>query len=88
MPLRSGCRNVYHLFVASVARRDELLLFLNDHDIGCGIHYPIPIPLLKAYSDNDYSESDFPVTTQAAKEIISLPLFPEMTQLQVSYVIV
>ena len=76
MPLRSGCRNVYHLFVASVARRDELLLFLNDNGIGCGIHYPIPIPLLKAYSDNDYSESDFPVTTQDAKAYYLIQLSP------------
>ncbi len=81
-----GNRHVYHLFVIRSTRRDELLADLSARGIGCGIHYPIPVHLQKAYRDLGYSAGDFPVAERLAAEILSLPIFPELTEEQIEYV--
>ena len=78
--------SVYHLYVIRVKHRDQLLAYLGESGIGAGIHYPIPIHLQKAYAALGYKEGDFPVTEQFAKEIISLPMFPELTAEQIQFV--
>jgi dTDP-4-amino-4,6-dideoxygalactose transaminase len=55
--------------------------------IGTGIHYPIPLHLQKAYAGMHYSKGDFPVTEKAAAEIVSLPMFPQLTAEQQSRVV-
>lgn len=77
--VKPGCKHVYHLFVIRHPRRDDLQKFLKDKGIATGVHYPLPLHLQPAYADLKYQEGDFPVTEQAAKEILSLPMFPEMT---------
>lgn len=71
-------RPVYHLFVVRVARRDEVQKALKAVGIGTGIHYPIPLHLQKAYRGLGYREGDLPVTEKVAKEILSLPMYPQL----------
>ncbi|MBN1557218.1 MAG: DegT/DnrJ/EryC1/StrS family aminotransferase [Lentisphaerae bacterium] len=77
--------HVFHLFVIRVPQRDALLAFLKERDVSCGIHYPIPIHLQPAYADLGYAPGAFPVTEQAAGEILSLPMFAELTDAQIAY---
>ena len=62
-----------------VQNRDAVLKTLNEAGIGAGIHYPVPIHLQGAFADVGHRAGDFPVAEKAAKEILSLPLFPEIT---------
>jgi dTDP-4-amino-4,6-dideoxygalactose transaminase len=71
---------VYHLFVIRVADRERLKGHLAAAGIGTGIHYPIPLHLQKAYASFRYRSGDFPVTERAAAEILSLPMFPGLTE--------
>ena len=71
---------VYHLFVVRVADREQLKDSLGEAGIGTGIHYPIPLHLQKAYANFPYKKGDFPVTERVAAEILSLPMFPELTE--------
>lgn len=79
--------HVYHLYVIQVDERDELQAYLAEHGIQCLIHYPIPAHLQKAYSYLGYKVGDLPVTERIAKRILSLPMFPELTDKQVDLVI-
>lgn len=81
-----GVKHVYHLFVIRVPRRDELMEFLKDNEIYTGIHYPIPCHLQKAYSFLYKSTARFPVSEKYAKEIISLPMYPELTGREIRFV--
>jgi dTDP-4-amino-4,6-dideoxygalactose transaminase len=63
------------------------MAFLKEKDVSCGIHYPIPLHLQPAYSYKGYKRGDFPVAEKAAKEILSIPIYPEMTQEQLRYVV-
>lgn len=80
--------HVYHLFVIQVDEnhRDMIIEKMAQQKIMCGIHYPIPLHLQQAYSHLGYKEGDFPHAESIAKKIISLPLFPEITQEQVDRV--
>jgi dTDP-4-amino-4,6-dideoxygalactose transaminase len=73
---------VYHLYVIRTRNRDGLMNYLKDAGIGTGIHYPIPLHLQKAYSTMKYREGDFPASEKAAAEIVSLPMFPQLTAAQ------
>jgi len=78
----SWSRAVYHLYVVRAAKRDELMAYLKTAGIGTGIHYPIPLHLQRAYRSLGYAEGDFPVTEKLATEIVSLPMFPQLTSQQ------
>jgi len=80
-------KHVYHLYVIRVTERDRLLEHLKSKGIAAGIHYPIPIHLQKAYSDFAIKEGSFPLTEDYSKKIISLPIFPELTEEEVDYVV-
>jgi dTDP-4-amino-4,6-dideoxygalactose transaminase len=75
----SWSRAVYHLYVVRNADREGLMEHLKQAGIGTGIHYPIPLHLQKAYADRNYRKGDFPATEKAAAEIVSLPMFPQLT---------
>lgn len=79
-------RGVYHQYVVRVPRRDDVLRQLKEAGVGAGIHYPIPLHLQPCYSYLGYKRGDFPVTEQAADDILSLPIFPEITGEQQRYV--
>jgi dTDP-4-amino-4,6-dideoxygalactose transaminase len=75
----SWSRAVYHLYVIRTNDRDDLMNHLKNAGIGTGLHYPVPLHLQKAYASLKYSQGDFPVAESAATEILSLPMFPQLT---------
>ena len=78
----SWSRAVYHLYVLRSADRDEMMKHLKAAGIATGIHYPVPLHMQKAYSWLHYGPADFPVSVRVAAEIISLPMFPQLTSEQ------
>jgi dTDP-4-amino-4,6-dideoxygalactose transaminase len=72
-------RAVYHLFVVRVENRDEFMKQMGEAGIATGIHYPIPLHLQKAYTGLGYKQGDFPVAERVSLEIVSLPMFPQLT---------
>jgi len=81
---RTHC--VYHLYVIQADDRDGLQRYLQQNGISTGLHYPVPLHLQEAYKHLGYKEGDFPVAEKAAKRILSLPMFPELTGAQIQYV--
>lgn len=79
-------RHIYHLYVVQSERRDDLMKALNDADIQTGIHYPIPIHLQPAYAFLGHEEGAFPEAEKQAKRLLSLPMFPELTNKQIEQV--
>jgi dTDP-4-amino-4,6-dideoxygalactose transaminase len=79
--------SVYHLYVILLDDRGGLQQFLAEKDISTGLHYPVPLHLQKAYKHFEYKKGDFPVAEQAAKRLLSLPMFPELTNHQINYVV-
>jgi len=75
----SWSRAVYHLYVVRTQDREGLMAHLGKAGIGTGIHYPIPLHLQKAYVALGYKRGDFPVTERVSAEIVSLPMFPQLT---------
>ncbi|WP_129631006.1 DegT/DnrJ/EryC1/StrS family aminotransferase [Candidatus Oscillochloris fontis] len=71
-------RHVYHIYAIREARRDQLQTFLHDHGVSTGIHYPIPVHLQKAFAELGHKEGDFPHSEAAAREVLSLPMYPEL----------
>jgi len=78
----SWSKAVYHLYVIRVGDRDGLMKHLKEEGIGTGIHYPVPLHLQKAYASMHHAAADFPVATRVAAEIVSLPMFPQLTAAQ------
>ena len=79
-PFKSeNVRHVYHLYVVRVPERDRVLAQLLEAGIGAGVHYPMALHLQPALQYLGYNSGDFPVTESACSEVLSLPLFPELT---------
>jgi dTDP-4-amino-4,6-dideoxygalactose transaminase len=83
---RTGCRHVYHLYVVRLAQRDPWRAALAEAGVQTGVHYPIPVHLQPAYRDLGYQAGDFPVSERVAGEVLSLPMFPELTAAQIGTV--
>ena len=77
-----GNEHIWHLYVIRVPQRDAVLRQLHAVGIGAGVHYPVPIHLQGAFGHLGHRPGDFPVTEAAARDILSLPLFPEITAAQ------
>jgi dTDP-4-amino-4,6-dideoxygalactose transaminase len=82
----SWSKPVFHLYVIRTPKRNELQKYLSENGIGTGLHYPIPLHLQKAYSNNGLGKGMFPITEKIASEILSLPMYPQLTEEQVEYV--
>ncbi len=82
-----GVKHIYHLYVIRVRNRDTVRQKLAEKGVATGIHYPIPIHLLDAYKHLGYPRGSCPVTEKVADEILSLPMFPEITEDQQQYVV-
>ena len=82
----SNRKSVYHLYVIRTKQRDDLQKFLKERGIDTQIHYPYPIHLQNAWKSLKYKKSDFPTTETLSNEILSLPMYPELTERQVRYV--
>jgi len=76
----------YHLFVIQTNHRDSLVSYLSKGGVQIGIHYPIPIHLTEAFSHLGYKEGDFPISEKASREVISLPIYPQMRIGDVQYI--
>ena len=76
----SWSKAVYHLYVIQVENRVAVQAILTKEGIGTGIHYPIPLHLQKAYANQGYGPGDFPVCEKAAERILSLPMFPNLSE--------
>ncbi len=78
--------HVYHLFIVETAHRDALAAHLNRANVQTGVHYPIPLHLQTAYADLGYTAGDFPHTERLAEQMLSLPMFPELSEAQIERV--
>jgi len=83
---RPGVRHVYHLYVVRLQQRDAWRERLTEAGVQTGVHYPIPVHLQPAYRDLGYAAGAFPVCERAAGEVLSLPMFPELTAAQIGEV--
>ncbi len=81
-----GVRHVYHLYVIRVKNREVVQAKLKENGIVSGVHYPVTLPNLSAYKYLGHSPNDFPIATQYSKEILSLPIYPEIEENQIKYV--
>lgn len=78
--------SAYHLYVVRHQRRDELKKHLEENQIGAALHYPIPMHLQKCYAALGHKTGDFPVSEKAARECLSLPIYPELTDIHIQRV--
>jgi dTDP-4-amino-4,6-dideoxygalactose transaminase len=78
----SWSRAVYHLYVVRTYDREAMMEHLKTRGIGTGIHYPIPLHLQRAYTALGYASGDFPVSEKCASQIVSLPMYPQLTEEQ------
>jgi len=85
--VRPDVTHVYHQYTICVPRRDELHQFLRDNGIGAMIYYPLPLHLQQLYHDLGYVEGSLPICEQAGREVISLPMYPELTDEQIQKVV-
>jgi len=83
---QAGNTHIYHLYVVRVPKRDELQVWLKERGIFTGIHYPVPNHLQPAMKSLGYKQGDFPVTEQVVGDIISLPMFAELTDEEIETV--
>jgi len=81
-----SCLHAYHLFVIQIDNRDAIAEALNKKRISSGLHYPIPLHLQKAYAHLKIPDGSLPVSEACAKKLLSLPMFPELTEEQINYV--
>jgi dTDP-4-amino-4,6-dideoxygalactose transaminase len=79
--------HVYHIFAVRVQDRDEVMQFLEQKGIGCGIHYPVPVHLQQAYESLGHRKGSYPVSERTSSEFISLPMFPELSEEQIDRVV-
>jgi len=85
--IRDDTFHIFHLYVIRTAKRNELAQYLKSKGIDTGIHYPTALPFLPAYKYLGYTSADFTVAFQYQKEILSLPMFPELTRDQINYIV-
>ncbi len=83
--IRTASEHVFHLFIVQVEDRKRVMEHLGKHEVQTGIHYPIPFHIQGGYKDLGYGVGDFPVTEAVAKKIVSLPMFPEITEAQIAF---
>jgi len=79
----AGNESAWHLYTVRSPRRDELKKHLDANGIGNAVHYPMPLHLQKVYASLGHQPGDFPVAERASREVLSLPMFPELTDAQI-----
>jgi len=88
LPREAGyAESAYHLYVVRHPRRDDLKKHLEASGVGCALHYPLPLHLQKCYANLGHKAGDFPVAEKAARECLSLPIYPELTDGQILRVV-
>ena len=84
---RDKCYHIYNQFTVRAQRRDELASFLRDSGIGTAVYYPVPLHLQECFSGLAYNAGDMPEAERASAEVLSLPIYPELSAEQQSYVV-
>ncbi|MGE0635290.1 MAG: DegT/DnrJ/EryC1/StrS family aminotransferase [Bacteroidia bacterium] len=84
--IRSEAKHIFHLYVIRAEKRNELMSYLSEKGIQTQIHYPTILPLLPAYNYLNHKAQDFPVAASYQGSILSLPMFPELTEEQIKFV--
>jgi dTDP-4-amino-4,6-dideoxygalactose transaminase len=82
-----GAKHAYYMYEIRVPRRDELMQYLKEQGIDCGVHYPIPLHLQPAYRNLGFTKGSYPVAERLADEILSIPIYPELTDEQRQYIV-
>jgi len=86
-PVEAGYgRHVYHVYTVRTRARDQIMEAMAGRGIACGIHYPIPVHLQEAYRWLGYTKGSFPVAERCAEDVLSLPMYPELTAEQIGFV--
>ena len=85
--IMENAEHVFHLYVIKAQKRDQLRRFLKENGVSAEIHYPAPLPFLPAYDKYNFKETDFPVAKKNQNLILSLPIYPEITEIQMDYVV-
>mgnify|MGYP001047574491 CR=1 FL=1 len=80
-------KHVYHLYVVKVKNRDKLYLKLKENGISAAVHYPLPLHLQEAYRYLGYKKGDFPISEACSESLLSLPMFPELTQEEIKRIV-
>lgn len=83
---RHNSKHSYHVYMIICEERDSLMKFLFENNVETAIHYPTPLPFLECYQYLGYKNEDFPVNTNIQNKILSLPMFPELTEENISYI--
>lgn len=83
----NGCRHVYHQYTVRSTRREELMEWLGQQGVGAVIYYPRALHLQQVYAHLNHQSGDFPQTDQAQGEVLSLPMYPELTAAQIDQVV-
>ena len=87
LPLvKEGNKPVYYVFTLKTEKRDALNEFLQKNGIGTSVYYPIPLHLQKCFSHLGYKKGDFPVSEKLCETVISLPMYPELGEDEVTYI--
>ncbi len=84
--VRPETHHTYHLYVVRAERRDKLAKFLKSKGIETSVHYPVPLPFLEAYKYLGHQPADFPVASKYSHQILSLPMYAELTEEMIDYV--
>jgi dTDP-4-amino-4,6-dideoxygalactose transaminase len=87
LSISEQAHHVFHQYVIRVERRDELRAFLTELKIGTEVYYPVPLHLQPCFAYLGYSAGDLPESEQAAKDVLALPMFPELTEAEQSWVV-
>ena len=82
--IEDGCTPVFHLFIVRAYKRDALKKFLEEKNVGVGIHYPICISKLTCY--DNYFEGEYKIAEKNSENILSLPMFPDLTEKEITRV--
>jgi dTDP-4-amino-4,6-dideoxygalactose transaminase len=86
-PAPAGARHIYNQYCIRAQRRDELRKHLAAHDVGAEIYYPLPLHMQQCFAYLGHKPEDFPVSLRAAHETLALPIYPELSEQQLEYVV-